>query len=240
MKTFFTLVLFATGSLGCYAQTVIKPGYKTIRYDLIKPSHDFYKYAGYDTTGKPTLEFMMEDVTTIDEEKKIITFARSRQVPVGSFSTDTSVTDLMFKPIRMHEIHYQRGVSYEMTFGDTQASVKTNRKGVETVKDYPMENGYFEDNMIEYIFGYLDLKLGIIYTLDNFNKDAPLPSDPYSIEYVFDDTWELAPGHRLDCRVFHFTHGLSKGYIWIDKINNQMLKEEVIYKGIERYVISKL
>ena len=28
---------------------------------------------------------------------------RYRQVPVGSFSTDTSVTDLFLKPVRMHE-----------------------------------------------------------------------------------------------------------------------------------------
>lgn len=240
MKNYFTILLLLVTSLVCHAQIVIKPGDKNIRYDLIKPSHDFYKCTGSDTTGKVTFEFMMDDVTTIDQVKKQITFARSRQVPIGSFSVDSSVTDLSFKPIRMHEIHYQRNVSYEMTFGDTQASVKTNRKGVESVKNYPMKSGYFEDNMTEYIIGYLDLKKGVTYTLDNFNKDTPAPSDPFMLEYAFDDIWELAPGHRLDCRVIRFTHGETVGYFWIDKSNSQVLKEEGVYKGIDRFVVSKL
>ena len=103
-----------------------------------------------------------------------------------------------------------------------------------------MKSGYFEDNMIEYIFGYLDLKKGVSYIMDNFNKDTPAPSDPYIIEYAFDDIWELAPGHRLECRVLHFIHGDTVGYIWIDKSNNQMLKEEGVYKQTENFVVSKL
>jgi hypothetical protein len=86
---------------------------------------------------------MMEDVTTIDTVNKHITFARSRQVPVGSFSTDTSVTDLFLEPIRMHEIHEQRKVSFYMSFSDNLASVKTIRNGVASVKNYPMQRYFF-------------------------------------------------------------------------------------------------
>jgi hypothetical protein len=94
--------------------------------------------------------------------------------------------------------------------------------------------------MIEYIFGYLDLQPGISYVLDNFNQDTPSPSDPYIIEYAFDDIWELAPGHRLDCRVLHYKHGLSEGHIWINKTTRQVMKQEGVYNKVERYVISKL
>ena len=94
----------------------------------------------------------MENVCTVDTPSRRITFARFRQVPVGSFSTDTSVTGLDLKPYRMHEIHEQRHVSFEMEFDDQKAIVKTTRNGTATVKSYPMEGGYFEDNMIEYIF----------------------------------------------------------------------------------------
>lgn len=238
MKIIMTSLL-AVFTLFGYAQTIIKPGDNTIRYDLIKPSHDFYKLVRSDTSGNITYEFMMEDVTTIDTVNKRIMFARSRQIPVGSFSTDTSITDFSFRPISMHELHVQRNVKYDMTFDETQASVKTLRNGVTSVKDYPMKSGYFEDNMIGYIFGYFQLKKGVIYTLDNFNKDTPLPSDPYTVEYAFDDVWDLAPGHKLNCTVIHFTHGGTSGYIWIDKDTHQDIKEVGSFKG-GTFVLTKI
>src|SRR5579872_1340785 len=93
----FTTILLLTATFFSYGQNIIKPGDKIIRYDLIRPSHDFYKNVTTDTTGKIMYEFMMDDVTTIDSANKLITFARSLQVPVGSFSSDTSVTDLWLK-----------------------------------------------------------------------------------------------------------------------------------------------
>jgi len=232
-------ILITTSALLANAQVTIKPGDNIIHYDWIKPSHDFYRNQISDSTGKVIYDFMMEDFTSIDQVNKRITFSRSRQVPVGSFSTDTSVTNLLLKPIRMHEIHYQRNVTFDMIFGETQASVQTIRKGVSSVKNYPMKSGYFEDNMIEYIFGYLELKKGVIYTLDNFNKDTPAPSDPYQIEYAFDDVWNLAPGHQLYCTVLHFTHGGTSGYIWIDKSTHLALKTLANFKK-GSYVLTKM
>lgn len=104
----------------------------------------------------------MEDFTTIDSARKQIVFARYRQVPPGSFSTDTSFTDLTLKPLTMHELFFQREISFDMSFGDELASVRTIRKGVASVKTYPMKRGYFENNMIEYVFGLLELKKGAL------------------------------------------------------------------------------
>ena len=215
------MVIFIAG----HAQTIIKPGDKIVRQDQIRPSHDFYMAFGADTSGNIKYEWVNDQVISIDTATGRITFARSRQVPVGSFSTDTSITDLNFRPINMHEVHVQRNVSFVMTFDETQASVQTIRNGVTSVKTYPMKSGYFEDNMIEYIFGYLDIKRGIVYTLDNFNKDTPSPSDPFTIEYAFDDIWTVNAGGKLNCRVIHFTHGEKQGYIWIDKDTRRMIKE---------------
>ena len=238
MKNYITLLLLFS-SLSVFAQNIIKPGDKLIRYDWIKPSHDFYRNVITDTAGNVKYDFMMEDYTTIDTANKHIVFARARQVPAGKFSTDSSITDLFFKPIRMHENHIQYNVSFDMQFGETQASVKTTRKGVESTKNYPMKNGYFEDNMIEYIFGYLELKKGITYTLDNFNKDTPTPSDPYTVEYAFDDVWTLVPDHRLYCTVLHFTHGGTTGYMWIDKSTHLMVKTIGNFKT-GTYVLTKI
>jgi hypothetical protein len=239
MKQLITTFLLAAAALMADAQVTIKPGDKIIRYDWIKPSHDFYRNVISDTAGNVKYDFMMENYTFIDQAKHRITFARSRQVPAGSFSTDTSVTDLSLKPIRMHEIHYQRDVTFDMIFGDTQASITTTRKGQASVKNYPMKSGYFEDNMTEYILGYLQLKKGVTYTLDNFNKDTPAPSDPFTLEYAFDDTWNLAADHAINCTVLHFIHGGTSGYIWIDKSTHLMIKTIANFKT-GSYLLTKI
>ena|SRR6185312_13483697 len=207
------------------AQTIVKPGDPLLRSDLIRSSHDYYKAVMTDTAGKVIYEWVNDQVISVDNAAGRITFARCRQVPVGSYSTDTSITDLSFTPISMHEVHYQRNVSFTMDFQATSATVHTMRKNVPSDRSYPMKSGYFEDNMIEYVYGYLDLAKGQTYTLDNFNKDAAAPSDPVTVEYAFDDVWMLDTGGMLNCRVLHFTHGATTGYIWIDKKTRAMVKE---------------
>jgi len=85
---------------------------------------------------------MMEDVTTIDTVNKRVIFAWSCQLPIGSFSIDTSVTDLLLKPLRIHEIYEQRKVSFYMYFGDNMVNVKTIRNGAISEKNSPMQSGY--------------------------------------------------------------------------------------------------
>ena len=236
MKMILPLLL---AGFSAAAQNTIQPGDPTIRYDWIKPAHDFYRNTVIDSAGNIRYDFVMEDFTIIDSVRKQIVFARYRQVPPGSFSTDTSFTDLTLKPISMHEFFFQREVSFGMSFGDELASVTTTRKGVVSVKTYPMKRGYFENNMIEYIFGWLELKKGVTYALDNFNKDAPSPSEPYTVEYAFDDAWILGAGHKIDCRVIRFVHGSTTGYVWVDIASHQVLKEEANFKG-GTYVMTKV
>jgi hypothetical protein len=241
MKMILPLLLagFSAAAQNTNQQHIIQPGDPTIRYDWIKPAHDFYRNTVTDSAGNTRYDFVMEDFTIIDSVKKQIVFARYRQVPRGSFSTDTSVTDLFLKPVSMHELHFQRDVSFEMSFGDELASVRTIRKGVASVKTYPMKRGYFEDNMIEYIFGWLELKKGVTYSLDDFNKDTPSPSNAYTLEYAFDDPWILGAGSKIDCRVIRFVHGSNTGYIWVDKASHQVLKEEGSFDGL-MYVMTKV
>lgn len=230
MKGTITSLLLFTLSLA-HAQVVIKPGDPIIRDTLIKPSHQFYKGILADSSGRILYEWVNDQVITADRARGRIVFARSRQEPVGNYFTDTSVTDLSFKPLRMHEMRANQDISIEMTFGDLAADVHILRKGVPSDRSYPMKSGYFEDNMIEYVYGYLDLKKGIVYMLDDFNKDAPSPSDPVTIEYVLDDIWTLDTGVRLNCRMLRFAHGSTTGYIWIDKETRAMVKEVGNNKG---------
>jgi hypothetical protein len=221
------------------AQTMLQPGDRRIHPEWLKPTHDAYRTVVLDSTGHVRYDFIMDDFTIIDSAARQVIFARSRQVPPGSFSTDTSVTDLSFRPLRMHETHAREDVQFEMRFGDTVASVTTTRKGVPSSKTYPMKKGYFEDNMIEYIVGYLDLQKGVVYTLDNFNKDTPSPSDPFTLEYVFDDTWFVAADQQIPCLMLRFTHGATTGYIWVDKRTRQVLKEAGQFTN-GSYIVRKL
>jgi len=228
---------FTTSSVT--AQVILQPGDKRIHPEWLKPEHAFYRTVVLDSGGLTRYDFVMDDFTIVDSAAGQIIFARSRQVPPGRFSTDTSVTDLSFRPLRMHEIHYREDVHFEMWFGHTLASVRTTRKGAPSTKTYPMKKGYFEDNMIEYIFGYLDLQKGVVYSLDNFNKDTPSPSDPYTLEYVFDDTWFVAADQQIPCMMIRFTHGATTGYIWVDKRTRQMLKQAGQFKN-GSYIVRKL
>jgi hypothetical protein len=230
MKQLLFTVILNVIALLTNAQITIRPGDKIIRYDWIKSSHDFYRCVVSDTSGKVEYDFMMDDYTTVDKQKQSITFARQRQAPAGKFEADTSVTDLNLKPAGMHEVHSPQNVSFKMTFEDEQATVPTMRKGTPSTKKYTMKTGYFDDNMIEYIFGYLELKKGITYNLDNFNKDTPAPSDPFTLEYAFDDVWNISPDHLLYCTVLHFTHGGASGYIWIDKSTDLTIKTVANFK----------
>jgi len=229
------ITLLFTG--GVYSQT-IRPGDNTIDYTLIRPAHQFYKNVTWDTLGNIKYEFMMENVIAIDSAKQRITFSRSRQIPVGFMSADTSVTDFSFRPISMHEVHIQQKRTYEMTFSESAATVRKEFKGIITNKTYPMNAGYFEDNMVEYIFGYLKLKKGVAYTLDNFNE-ATGGNDPYTIRYAFDDSLDLPGYEQLNCSVLSFTHGATIGLIWIDKKTHDMIKQLGQFKG-GTYVVVKL
>lgn len=221
-KTLLQLIIVVLAH-NTYAQT-IKPGDATIDYSLIRPAHQFYKNITWDTLGNVKYEFMMENMIKVDTQKRQIIFSRSRQIPPGSMSADTSVTDLFFRPISMHEVHAQQKRTYEMTFSDAAATVRKEAKGIVTTKTYPMNSGYFEDNMIAYIFGYLKIKKGVTYTLDNFNEATP-GNDPYTIKYAFDDSLGLPGSEELNCTVLAFTHGGTSGYIWVDKKTHTVIKQ---------------
>lgn len=237
-KWLLLLLLASIASFNATAQALIKPGDQLIKTGWLVPSHDFYRNVITDTSGKIKYDFMMENFCWIDTANQRIIFARSRQVPAGYFSTDTSVTDLSFKPIRMHEDHQTVGVSFDMVFDAEQATVKTVRKGVASFKSYPMESGYFEDNMIEYIWGCLQLQKGQTYRLNNFNP-ALSGNDPFTIRYEFDDTWVPAADMKINCSVLYFTHGSTSGYIWIDKASHKVLKTLARGKDYS-YVLTKI
>ncbi|MEO6869764.1 MAG: hypothetical protein ABI168_08975 [Ginsengibacter sp.] len=236
-KTLIGVLFLLSSTINSLAQSILKPGDPLIKTDWLQSSHDFYRNVITDTTGKLKYDFMMENICTVDTARGLISFARFRQVPVGNFSTDTSITDLNFKPVRMHEVHEQKQKAVEMVFDAQKVIVKKISNGKSIVQSYPMEPGYFEDNMIEYIFGCLQLERGKTYILNNFNT-ATHGNDPFMLKYEFEDTLVPAADLKIICSVLQFTHGATSGYIWIDKNSHKILKTLGRSKGYN-YILTR-
>ncbi len=207
------------------AQKQITIGSKELRNDLITSSHNYFKGFATDSLGNVTSEWINDQVITVDRDHGIITFARSRQVAIGYFMEDTSVTDLSFKPINMHEMHNKQQVYYVMNFGDTVATVDKYKNGLATgTRSFSLKSGYVEDNMIEYLYPYLDLQKGVVYQMTNFNKDVPHGFSLVTVEYAFDDILMAGTG-RVSCRVLRYVNGKYWGYVWIDKDTRNVVRE---------------
>lgn len=226
--------------LSVQAQTQISIGSKLLRSDLINSSHQYFKAYATDSLGNVTDEWINEQAIVVDREHNTITFARNRQVPLGYFMQDTSVTDLSFKPLYMHEMHNKQQVYYVMDFGDTLATVTKYKSGQNAgVRNFPLSSGYVEDNMIEYLYPYLDLQKGVVYQMTNFNKDVPHGFSNVSVEYSFDDILTAGTGH-VSCRVLRIVNGGYWGYVWVDKATRDVIREIGFFKNGRMFSINKV
>jgi hypothetical protein len=226
--------------LTAQAQTQITIGSNLLRSDLITSSHQYFKAYATDSLGNIQDEWINEQAIIVDRGHNTITFARNRQVPLGYFMQDTSVTNLSFKPLYMHEMHNKQQVYFVMDFGDTLATVTKYKNGQNAgVSNFPLSSGYVEDNMIEYLYPYLDLQKGVVYHMTNFNKDVPNGFSNVSVEYSFDDILTAGTGH-VSCRVLRIVNGGYWGYVWIDKATRDVIREIGFFKNGVMFSINKV
>ena len=222
-NTLVFLFLLAAHTI-CAAQTLIKVNAK-VKFNLkLKESHDFQKVSVFDTSGKTILEFINESVIRVDTIKKQIFFARFRQYPFGRYLTDTSVTDYSLKPLTLREKDRSGKLDHFITFDKTNATAKVLKDGSYTANTYSMPDGYFDDNMIETIVGYLPIMKGQKIQVNCFRLESN-GLNTYEIEYLFDDLWGVTANNKLNCAVLHFKNQYSDGYIWIDKASHKNVKQ---------------
>jgi len=80
-----------------------------------------------------------------------------------------------------------------------------------------MPEGYFDDNSIWDILGYISFKKGIRYQLDCYGTDTHTQvSIPFEIEYIFDEDQEQS-GSVISNMVLKVTNPGSTAYVWINK-----------------------
>ncbi len=220
------------------AQAILKASNPAIRYDLIKPLHTFAKVSIIDSVGNVKQEFVNETVVKPDSATHQIIFTRFRQVPVGRFMVDSSVIGP--SPVSMHSVDNPLKRELTVKFSSTSVAVKSFIKGVHKEEAFTMKEGYFDDNMLEDIAGYLPLQKGVDYYLECYRYESTESKgvNPYHIKYLFDDYLKNANGQYTAGKVLYFTNGYSTGYVWIDKLTHENLKE-VIDFGTGTAIITK-
>jgi hypothetical protein len=219
------LLVFAICSLTAGAQIHLDATDKSIRYDLVKPEHSLYKITSFDSLGNVTREYVDDHVTIIDTARKEIDFINSVPFAPGRLLIDSSIDNysgsaryiLATYPSTKHEF---------IKYLPTSVEANNTIKGINTAKITPMTQGYFDDNSIWDILGFIQFKKGVTYNLDCYGTDTHTQvSIPYQVEYLFDERSQAPGGAVVDAMVLKVSYSGSTDYLWYDKKTHLFIRE---------------
>lgn len=214
----------ATATLSANAQVHLNAHDKSIRYDLIPPSHTLYKVAFFDSTGNVTREGVIDHVTKIDTVNKEIAFINSVPFAAGRMLVDSSIDN--YSGSARYILATFPSTKYELIkYLPTSVVAHNIIKGVNADKTTPMPGGYFDDNSIWDILGYIPFKKGVKYQLDCYGTDTHTQNlIPYEIEYVFDEQTQAPGGPWVNNMVLKVSYSGTVEYVWIDKKTHETTK----------------
>ncbi|MFL5740203.1 MAG: hypothetical protein ACJ75B_08295 [Flavisolibacter sp.] len=216
------------GSFSLFAQTItLRSNDTSIHYESIPPIHYFTKVSVCDTFGNIQFEFLNENLRTVDTLHRIL-FARFRSIPFGKIYTDSSWTSAE-GPISLTETTTQLTKHLVVNFGKTRITVHVFNKNVLSDSVVTMEEGYFDDNIIEDLVGYLPIKKDVQYHLDCYRYESRGGKNPYDLHFVFDDLLSRTSGKPIACSVLFFRNSYQHGYCWIDR-NSRVNIKQIIYQ----------
>ncbi|MFT3824965.1 MAG: hypothetical protein QM731_13665 [Chitinophagaceae bacterium] len=223
------------------AQTLVRSGDATIRYDLIRPVNELKKITVFDSAGKVLSSFVSQDIISIDTAHGVLIRTQSNVLPDGRLLKDSTVADLKtLAPVRMRMVTFPHFMSMALSFQADKVHAMVDRGGKKRDTVHSMALGYFDSNLIEYILGLLPYKKGFHATLNayTFERDG---MDPYEVEYVGEDWLENAAGGRVTCYVVKTGTGgrPMDALAWVEKSTGKVLKR-VVPIGRNYYVITKV
>jgi hypothetical protein len=197
---------------------------KSIRYDLIKPEHSVYKSTSFDTAGNVTGEYAIDHVTKIDTAHNEIDFINSVPLSTGRLLIDSSIDN--YSGSARYILTTIPSTKYEfIKYLPTSVEAHNIIKGVSSTKTTTMSEGYFDDNSIWDILGYIPFKKGIKYQLDCYGTDTHTQvSIPYEIEYLFDEDNREPSGTVINSMVVKASYSGSTIYVWINKKTHTRIK----------------
>ncbi len=216
--------------LAAHAQVTLKANNKGIRYDLIKSGHQFVKVTGYDSVGKEQFQFVNYNIIKADSVNKQLIFGRSRTIPFGHEMVDTSIINFA-GPIRYTMITNPNVKFLDVRYSPTVVQTHAVIKGVSSNITTPMAEGYFDDNIVEDLMGYLPIQKGVKYQLDAYRFESENKINHFDLEYAFDDILQDPKGGEAICSVIRFKNGYGNGYIWINNKTHENMKEVLYMKG---------
>ncbi len=218
------LFAFAINGLTAGAQIHLSAKDKSIRYDLIKPEHSFRKVTSFDTAGNVTSEFVVDHVTKIDTARSEIDFINTVQFAPGRLLIDSSIDN--YSGSTRYILATIPSTKYEfIKYLPTSVEAHNIIKGVSSTKTTAMSEGYFDDNSIWDILGYIPFKKGIKCQLDCYGTDTHTQvSIPFEIEYLFDEDSREPSGTVVNSMVLKVSHPGSSSYVWINKKTHLSIK----------------
>ena len=241
MDKFLLLVALILLTFLAQAQPVLKTGDKSIRYELIKPGVDVYKITTTDSAGKIIMEFTSRHTVSVNAAKGWVILAQDNYLPDGRRLLDSTIADInTLSPVRMRMVTTPHFMSMNLDFQSNQVHAMADKPGKKTDTLHAMEEGYFDSNLLEYLFGLLPYKKGFKATLNvyTFERNG---MDPFSVEYVGEDVLTGPGGTMTWC--YLAKTGNSKtapdATIWIEKATGKVLKH-VVPMGKMYYIITKV
>jgi len=218
------LFAIAINGLTASAQIHLNAHDKSIRYDLVKPEHSLRKVTSFDTAGNVTEELVVDHVTKIDTAHNEIDFINSVQYAPGKILIDSSIDN--YAGSARYILATMPSTKYEfIKYLPTSVEAHNIVKGLSSTKTTAMNEGYFDDNSIWDILGYIPFKKGIKYQLDCYGTDTHTQvSIPYEIEYLFDEDDREPGGTVINSMVLKVSIPESTYYIWINKKTHLLIK----------------
>lgn len=226
----YLLVIASFAGLTANAQVTLKANDKAIRYDLIRSGYQFVKVTGYDSLGREQFQFVNYNMIKVDSANRQILFGRSRTIPFGHEMVDTSITSFT-GPIRYSMVTNPNVKYLDVRYGPTAVQTHAIIKGVSSTISTPMAEGYFDDNIVEDLLGYLPIQKGVKYQLDAYRFESENKINHFELEYAFDDLLPDPKGGDVICSVIRFKNGYGNGYIWINNKTHKSLKEILYMKS---------
>jgi hypothetical protein len=225
MLKFTLLLVIAIKCLTAGAQIHLNAHDKSIRYDLVKQEHSLRKVTSFDTAGNVTSELVVDHATKIDTAHNEIDFINSVQYAPGKILIDSSIDN--YSGSARYILATMPSTKYEF-IKYLPASVEAHNivKGVSSNKTTAMSEGYFDDNSLWDILGYIPFKKGIKYQLDCYGTDTHTQVlIPFEIEYLFDENYREPGGTVVNSMVLKVSNPESTNYVWINKKTHLLVKD---------------
>lgn len=232
------LLTFLAQSQG---QPVLKTGDKSIRYELIKPGVDVYKITTTDSTGKVLMEFTSRHTVSVNTAKGWVILAQDNYLPDGRRLLDSTIADVhTLSPVRMRMVTTPQFMSMNLDFRQNDVHAVADKPGKKTDTLHAMEEGYFDSNLLELVFGLLPYKKGFKATLNAYTFERN-GMDPFVVEYIGEDVLAGPGGAMTWCYMAKTGNNnvAPDGIIWIEKTTGKVLKH-IVPMGKMYYIITKV